>query len=257
MPVNRKSTLCDWLGLHGRCRDDDIHRKYGENMTGIDDRWVARVVKGAKTLGVELDEEAKNRLAAYAVELLAWNRKCNLTAITDPMDVAEKHMVDALAVTPYIPNGARLLDMGTGGGFPGIPARIVDSSLDVTLVDAVRKKVSFLKHAARVLKLNGVEAIHARAEELCLEEGRGAGYDVVTSRAFSSIDTFVTMALPFLKPNGLMIAMKGKGFEEDQETLAACEASLAGEGIALSTELIRYELPFSKSQRALFLISVK
>lgn len=226
-------------------------------MTGIDDQWVARVVKGAKALGVTLDGEASSRLATYAVELLAWNKKCNLTSITDPMEVAEKHMVDALAVTPYIPGGSRLLDMGSGGGFPGIPARIIDPTLEVTLVDAVRKKVSFLKHVARVLKLTGLEAVHARAEAFCLEEGRGAGYDVVTSRAFSAIDTFVPMALPFLKPGGLMIAMKGKGFEEDQEKLAVCEASYAKEGVALSTELIRYELPFSRSQRALFLISVK
>jgi len=225
-------------------------------MAGIDERWAAQVVKGAKSLGVDLDREATGLLATYAVELLAWNRKCNLTAITDPMEVAEKHMVDALAVAPYIPSGSRLLDIGSGGGFPGIPVRIVDASLSVTLVDAVRKKVSFLKHVARVLKLSGVEAIHARAEEFCKEEGRGQSYDVVTSRAFSAMDTFVPMALPFLKPGGRIIAMKGKGFEEDLERLKVCEAAYAAEGISLVTDLIRYELPFSKSRRALFVITV-
>lgn len=225
-------------------------------MAGIDDQWVARLVEGAASLGVSLNDEEAARFASYAVELLAWNRKCNLTAITDPMEVAEKHMVDALAVTPYIPKGGRLLDIGTGGGFPGIPARIVDGSLSVTLVDAVRKKVSFLKHAARVLKLDGVEAIHARAEELSREEGRGGAYDVVTSRAFSALDTFVPMALPFVKPGGRIIAMKGKGDENDMAQLAGCEAEYAKKGISLKTEAIRYELPFSGSRRALFVITV-
>lgn len=216
---------------------------------------MARVVKGAASLGVTLNEEASSRLAAYAVELLTWNRTCNLTAITDPMEVAEKHMVDALAVTPYIPHGTRLLDIGSGGGFPGIPALIADDTLSVTLVDAVRKKVSFLKHVSRSLKLKGLEAVHVRAEDFALEAGRGQGYDVVTSRAFSAIDTFVPMALPFLKPGGLMIAMKGKGFEEDQERLLACKAALLKEGTALTVEVVHYELPFSGSKRALFLIT--
>lgn len=225
-------------------------------MAGIDDRWTAQVVKGAGRLGVEIGSEAAGLLAAYAAELLAWNRKCNLTAITDPMEVAEKHMVDALAVMPYIPKGSRLLDIGSGGGFPGIPARIADPTLSVTLVDAVRKKVSFLKHAARTLKLSGVEAIHARAEELSEEEGRGQGYDVVTSRAFSAMDVFVPMAFPFLKPGGRIVAMKGKGFEEDLENLKACEADFAARGISLATEMIRYELPFCGAQRALFVITM-
>lgn len=227
----------------------------GEKMSGIDDQWIARVVEGAKRLGVALDEEASSRLAAYAVELLAWNRKCNLTSITDPMEVAEKHMVDALAVVPYIPHGARLLDIGSGGGFPGIPARIADDTLSVTLVDSVRKKVSFLKHASRTLKLQGLEAVHVRAEDFALEAGRGQGYDVVTSRAFSAIDTFVPMALPFLKQGGLMIAMKGKGFEEDQERFLECKAALLKEGTELTVEVVHYELPFSRSKRALFLIT--
>ena len=223
-------------------------------MTGIDDRWVARVKEGAKALGVELDDEGSTRLSAYAVELLAWNRKCNLTAITEPMEVAEKHMVDALAVTPYIPHGSRVLDIGSGGGFPGIPAGIVDATLDITLVDSVRKKVSFLKHAARTLKLPHVEAVHARAEELSQEEGHSEGYDVVTSRAFSAIGTFISMAIPFLKPGGLMVAMKGKDFDEDSEKLEACKAELRAEGVALDVKVVRYELPFSHSERVLFLI---
>lgn len=218
--------------------------------------WKERVVKGASQLDVSVGEDVAESLALYAKELLAWNAKCNLTAIKDPMEVAEKHMVDALAVSPYIPLGSRVLDIGTGGGFPGIPARIADETLEVTLVDAVRKKVNFLKHATRTLKLTGVEAIHARAEELSEEEGRRKGYDVVTSRAFSAIDTFVTMALPYVKPGGRIIAMKGKAMDEDQAILNACLASLKEEGIQLTAEVVTYALPFSGSERALFILTL-
>ena len=218
--------------------------------------WQERVVKGASHFGVTVSGKTSKALSLYARELLAWNAKCNLTAIIDPMEVAEKHMVDALAVVPHIPAESRLLDIGTGGGFPGIPASLMDETLSVTLVDAVRKKVSFLKHVARALKLPQVEAIHARAELLSKEEGRGKGYDVVTSRAFSSIDAFVKMALPFVKPQGRIIAMKGSALKEDETVLTACLKELEAEGVHFSVEVIPYTLPFSGSGRSLFVLTL-
>ena len=127
-------------------------------------KWRDLLYEGAKQLDIQIDKRNIDKFATYALELLKWNQKTNLTAITDPVEVAVKHFLDSIVPVKIIPHQASLLDIGSGGGFPGIPLKISLPHLSVTLIDASRKKVSFLKHIIRILELGNIKALHIRSE---------------------------------------------------------------------------------------------
>ena len=184
----------------------------------------------------------------FAAELKKWSRKINLTAITADEDIAVKHFLDSLTVLKVVGPKGRLLDIGSGGGFPAIPLKIACHDLHVTSVDAVEKKVIFQRHAARLLGLHGFEALHARGEELAAHHA--GSFDWVVSRAFSDIPTFVRIALPLIKAGGKIVAMKGRGGREEAETVAAALAEL---GVRV-TDVIEFRLPVSGDARALIVM---
>ena len=117
------------------------------------EKWKNIIKDGAKTMEIHIDQEQVDQCALHAVELMKWNQKTNLTTITDPLEVAVKHFLDSMAPAPLISQSSKMLDIGSGGGFPGIPLKILIPSLSVTLIDASRKKVSFLSYLIRTLKL--------------------------------------------------------------------------------------------------------
>ena len=142
-------------------------------MTEIGSRqWQKLIMDGARQLGIAIDEHICAAFATHAAELIHWNRKINLTAITDPRDIAVRHFIDSLVPAKFIPNGARLLDIGSGAGFPGLPLKIVKPSLSVFLIDGTRKKINFLKHMIRSLNLDQSEARHIRAESGSIVAGK-------------------------------------------------------------------------------------
>ena len=147
-------------------------------------KWQNLIYEGAKNLDIQIDKRKIEKFAIHALELMKWNQKTNLTAITDPFEVAIKHFLDSIVPVKIIPSNASLLDIGSGGGFPGIPLKIILPSLSVTLIDASRKKVSFLKHIIRILELKNIDALHIRAEEFANEPGVAKKFDVIISRAF-------------------------------------------------------------------------
>jgi len=149
--------------------------------------WSELIVDGVKAFDLDLDRHHTELFAAHAKELLHWNNTINLTTITDPFEVAVKHFVDSLAPAKRISPGASLLDIGSGSGFPGIPLKIVLPSLAVTLIDASRKRVNFLKHVIRTLKLGGIEAVHIRAEDLADDPAYRKRFDTITSRALTDL----------------------------------------------------------------------
>ncbi len=220
-------------------------------------KWKNLIDNGAKDLDVQIDREKKDQFGIHALELVKWNRKINLTAITDPLEIAVKHFLDSIAPAPIIPPDASLLDIGSGGGFPGIPLKILMPSLSVTLIDASRKKVSFLKHVIRTLKLENIEALYVRAEDLARDSAFANNYDVIISRALSSMDTFVLMALPLLAKDGIIIVMKGKASEEEIESVYSLINKMSGisEGNKSNITLIlkKYTLPYLQSERSILI----
>lgn len=205
--------------------------------------WLDLIVKGAGQFDLQFDQIQLDQFASHANELTHWNRKINLTTITNPFDIAVKHVLDSLAPCGLIPPGAALLDMGSGGGFPGIPLKICMPSLAVTLIDASRKKVNFLKHVIRTLKLEKIEARHIRAEDLARETIQGNAYDVIVSRAFSALSQFVNLATPLLNQSGIMIALKA---EIDRSELDDLKCSPSGKQVVAKIKNDRYSLEFKK-----------
>lgn len=206
-------------------------------------------------VGIAIPEPELLRIAVqleqYRELLLTWNARFNLTAITDEQDVLIRHFVDSLTVLRVLPNRPlTLLDVGTGPGFPGIPLKMARPDLTVTVVDSTSKKVRFCAEVIQQLGLTGIRAIHGRAEEMAHQPQFREQFDVVTARAVAPLPTLVEYLMPFVRPGGLCIAMKGS----DAENEAAQAMRAIG---VLGGRLSRVEpvqLPGLPDKRALIVI---
>lgn len=167
---------------------------------------------------------------AYTDYLLEVNSHTNLTTITDSSEIELKHFKDSLTVLDYIKEGDKVLDLGAGAGFPGIPLRI-EKDFDLTLIDSVNKKVNFMNEVIEILGLSNARAIHTRAEDFA-KENREA-FDVVVSRAVANMSTLSELCLPFVKVGGLFIALKGPKADEEVKLAANALEILGGEVIKM------------------------
>lgn len=167
--------------------------------------------KAAAELGIKLDDNQLGLFRTYEKELLFWNRKVNLISLKSDYDIPIRHFIDSLTLIGFIHPGSRLLDIGTGAGFPGVPLKILDPSIRLTLVESNGKKVSFLKELCRKLNLE-VKILNARVEDLG-EEYR-SDFDVVVSRAGLRLPVLLKQGAFFAAPGGKIIAMKGGGSQE-------------------------------------------
>jgi 16S rRNA (guanine527-N7)-methyltransferase len=163
---------------------------------------------GAAQLGLALDDRQCERLLAYGVLILKWNKVYNLTALRDPATVMTHHLLDSLSVIAPLqrerPGVTRLLDVGSGAGLPGVMIAIMRPDVDVTCLDAVAKKTAFVQQVAAELKLPNLRGLHARVETLA------GAYDVISSRAFASLPDFYNGSMQLLAEAGVWLAMKGK-----------------------------------------------
>lgn len=200
--------------------------------------------------GIAVAADRRDKLLWLLEELLRWNRRINLTAITDPVEGIEKHLVDSLTLLPLLGNGQRLLDLGSGGGFPGLALKIARPDLEVVSVDAVGKKISFQRHAARCLKLSGFAALHCRAEELPRRPECRAGFDLVVSRAFADLGAFAALARPLLTATGRVVAMKGP---EGRGELETARRTLEESGL-YCRRMYSLRLPDSAAERTLIVL---
>ncbi|MBN8712397.1 MAG: 16S rRNA (guanine(527)-N(7))-methyltransferase RsmG [Xanthomonadales bacterium] len=167
---------------------------------------------GIDSLGLALGDDIVRRLLDYQALLARWNHTYNLTAVRDPQQMVVRHLLDSLAVLPYV-RGPRLADLGTGAGLPGMPLAIAMPGIQVSLVDANGKKVRFLREAIRTLKLDNVKAVQDRMENL------GGEFDCITSRALSSVGDMLGAAGHLLATDGIWLALKGQRPEAELAAL--------------------------------------
>ncbi len=179
-----------------------------------------RLVRDAAALGVHLDDAQAEQFRIYGDELIAWNRRVNLTAVTDPDEVVTKHFLDSLSVAAALPGGAwesapTLLDVGSGGGFPGIPLQIAFPHWRVALLEATGKKAAFLEHVVGLLGLDGASVLGGRAETIAHDPSHREAYDMVVSRAVAPMAVLAELCLPFCRPGGTLVAQKSRGAGEE------------------------------------------
>jgi 16S rRNA (guanine527-N7)-methyltransferase len=206
------------------------------------------LIEGAKAFGIHLDKKNVEAFGLFLKELLKWNQKINLTSIRTEKGIVLKHFLDSFSVFPHLSNTSSLLDIGSGPGFPGIPLKIVKPSLELTLIDSVRKKVDFQRHIIRMLGLKGIEAIHRHVQDKEILQSLGEQFDMVISRAFSDLQTFLILSFPFLKKGGIGLAMKGEVNNDEIQCLSKME-----EKRYELQKVISFFLPFSSMKRSILL----
>ena len=179
------------------------------------EKFKSVLVEKAKLIGIEITESQAEKFYTYMCLLLEWNEKMNLTAITDPMEVIIKHFIDSITISKEIENGKKVIDVGTGAGFPGIPLKIVRPDISVTFLDSLNKRITFLNAVIEALELENVETIHGRIEELGRNKKHREIYDYATSRAVANLAVLSEYMLPMVKVGGKCICMKGANVEEE------------------------------------------
>lgn len=188
----------------------------------------ADFIAAARAFDVTLTTAQCAAFETYYRELVTWNARVNLTAITDREGVYVKHFLDSLSVAPFVRAARRMLDIGSGAGLPGLPLKIVLPHLNVTLLEATGKKIAFLRHIVAQLNLQDVSLLHARAEDAAHDAAQRAQYDVVVARAVASLATLCEYALPFVRQGGIFIAQKGVAVDEELHAATYAREVLGG-----------------------------
>ena len=177
---------------------------------------MTNLISMAKAMGIKITPAQAEQFQRYLELLLEWNEKMNLTAITDPAEVQEKHFLDSLTLLTCckIKEGAKVIDVGTGAGFPGIPLKILRPDIQLTLLDGLNKRLVFLGEVCSALGMEA-ERVHKRAEEAGLDKKMRESFDVATARAVAPLNILSEYCLPLVKMKGFFLAMKGPGAQEE------------------------------------------
>ena len=201
-------------------------------------------------MNISLLKEQYGQFYAYMELLIEWNEKMNLTAITDPKEIILKHFVDSLTIAKYVKEDKSIIDMGTGAGFPGIPIKIYRKDVKVVLADSLNKRIKFLDEVIDKLKLENVETIHCRAEELGKNKQYREKFDYATSRAVANLSTLSEYLMPFVKLNSKCIFMKTIEVEEELEKAKKAIKTLGGK----IEKVDKFEIPESDLGRSIIIV---
>lgn len=174
-----------------------------------------QITKQAKQIDIELNEKQCEKFYNYMDLLLEWNNKINLTAIIEPAEIITKHFIDCITIKKHAKDEDCIADIGTGAGFPGIPLKIANDTLNVTLVDSLNKRINFLQDVIEKLGMKKIDAIHSRAEEFGKNKTNREYYDIATSRAVAKLNVLAEYMLPLVKVGGKCICMKGPEISEE------------------------------------------
>ena len=212
--------------------------------------WLDMITQGAAQMGLTVTAHQAHQFSVHGRCLLDWNRSINLTAITKPEDVAVKHFLDSIAPLAHFPVNGRLLDIGTGGGFPGLPVKVMRPELSMTLIDGVRKKVNFVKHVIRQLELEDIRVLQARAEDLGRDKACMGGFQMIIGRALTDPDKLLNLAAPLLGTRGRIIAYQGPR-QGAPSPKCADSAQLVCGGRRFRATVHGYRLPFIGDARSI------
>jgi len=193
---------------------------------------------------IKVTEEQIKMFYDYMIQIIEWNQKINLTSITNEKEFIIKHFIDSLTVNKYLEGKQSIIDIGTGAGFPGMPLKIVNKEKKIVLVDSINKKLNVIRNINERIKLDNLEIIHSRAEDLGINSQYREKFDVATTRAVSNLSTILEYMLPFVKVGGLAICMKGPNYEDELKLATKAISVLGGklekiENINIDRELQR------------------
>lgn len=209
-----------------------------------------KMIINVDKLGINLSEIQLKQFYNYMNLLIEWNKKINLTAITEPDEIILKHFVDSLTISKYISDGTKVVDVGTGAGFPGIPLKIVRQDVDITLLDSLQKRINFLDEVINELNLEKITTIHSRVEDFGKNKKYREEFDIATSRAVANLSTLSEYLLPLVKVGGKVISMKGSLIQEELENSKNAIKILGGQ----IEKVDEFDLPNSDISRNIVLI---
>ena len=210
------------------------------------------LIQAFETADIDLSEGQIEAFLQYAALLEDWNSRMNLTAITDFREVCRKHFLDS--VFPFveynIPVKGKMMDVGSGAGFPGVPLKILFPGLEICLVDSLNKRIGFLNEVITTLGLEHINPIHARAEDLALDNAFREQFELVTARAVAELPVLEEYCLPFVSLNGLFLAYKGDNVEEELKKSGSALRLLGGK----EDNIMKYTLPGTDLGRSFVII---
>ncbi len=203
-------------------------------------------------LNLSITENMEEQFSLYYELLTEWNKVMNLTAITDFEEVTEKHFLDSVSLGSYLnfKHKLNIIDIGTGAGFPGIPLKIMFPEIHIILVDSLNKRIKFLNEVISQLKLKGIFAIHARAEQLGRSQEHREQYDICVSRAVTNLACLSEYCIPFVKKGGKFVSYKSGGIENEIETSKNAIHLMGGK----LGDIIKFRLPGTEYQRSFVMI---
>lgn len=210
----------------------------------------AALNNGAREVGVILNQEMVRAFLLYLRELKEWNQKINLTSLKEDEAIVTNHFIDSLAIIPYLPSSATVLDLGSGAGFPGVPLKIASPCLTITLLEATRKKANFLRHIIRTLGLTHIAVVESRAEKLSAADSPHPGFDFVLARALGPLKTFLRLGYPLTHQAGYLVAMKG---ERGDEELKKSQAVLKELSLKIDRKIMFLLPPNNKKRYLIFM----
>ena len=201
-------------------------------------------------LKLKFDDNQIRNFYDFMNLLIEKNKVMNLTGITEPKEVILKHFIDSLTILKYINKNDNVIDVGTGAGFPGIPLKLAENSLEITLLDSLNKRINFLNEVIEKINLNKVKTIHGRAEDFGQNFEYREKYDVAVSRAVAPLNILLEYMLPFVKVGGICICMKGSNCDEEIENAKKTIKILGGK----IEKIEKFNLPKSDNNRTIFII---
>ena len=216
----------------------------------MNEEFKNKIIELSNKIGVKINEKEVQKFYDYMNLLLEWNEKINLTAITEMNDVILKHFVDSMTILKYVEDNKKVVDVGTGAGFPGIPIAIMNDNVDITLLDSLNKRLLFLKEVIDKLNLKNVNTVHGRAEDFGQDKSTREKYDIAVSRAVANMSTLSEYLIPTVKTGGICICMKGAEIEQELEDAKKAIKEFGGK----IERIEKFVLPNSDMERNIIII---